>query len=102
MRNPMASIEGRIPARLNRRGCSGRSGAPAGAIAVASGLGGLAGLDLGPAARGAEKEVLPKRVTPETLRSVIKGMDFLAGRQAEDGAWIVGGGEAYPVAMTGL
>src|SRR5262245_62866523 len=29
-------------------------------------------------------------------------MDFLAGKQAEDGSWIVGGGQAYPVAMTGL
>src|SRR5262249_28912939 len=48
------------------------------------------------------KEVLPKHVTPETLRAVIKGMDFLAGKQAEDGSWIVGGGEAYPTAMTGL
>ena len=46
--------------------------------------------------------MLPKHVTPETLRAVIKGLDFLAGQQAEDGSWIIGGGEAYPVAMTGL
>ncbi|WP_422922959.1 prenyltransferase/squalene oxidase repeat-containing protein [Singulisphaera sp. PoT] len=52
--------------------------------------------------RAAERQVLPKHVTPETLKSVIKGLDYLAGRQAEDGSWIVGGGEAYPVAMTGL
>ena len=41
-------------------------------------------------------------MTAETLRSVIKGLDFLAGKQSDDGSWIVGGGEAYPVAMTGL
>jgi hypothetical protein len=49
-----------------------------------------------------EKEVLPKHVTPETLRSVIKGLDYLSGQQADDGAWNTNGGQAYPVAMTGL
>ena len=49
-----------------------------------------------------EKEVLPKHVTPETIRAVLKGLDYLAAQQAEDGSWITGGGEAYPVAMTGL
>jgi hypothetical protein len=49
-----------------------------------------------------EKEVLPKHVTPETLRAVGKGLDYLAGQQADDGSWITGGGQAYPVAMTGL
>ena len=55
-------------------------------------------------ARGtaAEKEVLPKHVTADTLKAVIKGLDFLATKQADDGSWITGGGEAYPVAMTGL
>src|SRR5262245_2066834 len=53
-------------------------------------------------ARCQEKEVLPKHVTPETLRAVIKGLDYLARIQAEDGSWITGGGQAYPVAMTGL
>ncbi len=53
-------------------------------------------------ATGQEKEVLPKHVTPETLRAVIKGLDYLARSQAEDGSWITGGGQAYPVAMTGL
>jgi hypothetical protein len=48
------------------------------------------------------KEVLPKHVTPETLRAVTKGLDFLSKEQADDGAWISGGGQAYPVAMTGL
>ena len=45
---------------------------------------------------------MPKHVTPETLRAVIKGLDYLAAQQAEDGSWITGGGQAYPVAMTGL
>ena len=50
-----------------------------------------------------DKEVLPKHVTPETLRSVLKGLDYLGTSQAEDGSWAIGqGGEAYPVAMTGL
>ena len=51
---------------------------------------------------GQEKEVLPKHITPETLRAVIKGLDYLARNQADDGSWITGGGQAYPVAMTGL
>ena len=50
-----------------------------------------------------QKEVLPKHVTPETLRAVLKGLDYLAAQQAEDGSWISdAGGQAYPVAMTGL
>ena len=61
-------------------------------------MGGLAGSAA--AARAAEKEVLPKHVTPETLRAVIKGLDYLAAKQADDGSWIIGGGQAYPVAMT--
>jgi hypothetical protein len=53
-------------------------------------------------ARAADQAVLPKHVTQETLKAVIKGLDFLTGRQSDDGSWVVGGGEAYPVAMTGL
>lgn len=49
-----------------------------------------------------EKEVLPKHVTPEALKAVTKGLDYLAAQQADDGSWITGGGQAYPVAMTGL
>jgi hypothetical protein len=101
MMTPNPPTEGRTPTRLNRRAFLDRSRSAAAAIAGACGLGGMAGLDPRPA-RADGKEVLPKHMTPETLRSVIKGMDFLAGRQAEDGSWIVGGGEAYPVAMTGL
>ena len=68
----------------------------------------LAGAGLGlaarspPPARWAGKEVLPKHVTPEALRAVTKGLDYLATQQADDGSWITGGGQAYPVAMTGL
>jgi hypothetical protein len=49
-----------------------------------------------------DKEVLPKHVTPETIKSVSKGLDYLAAQQSDDGSWITGGGQAYPVAMTGL
>jgi hypothetical protein len=67
-------------------------------LAAAGGFGLLPGHQ----SRGQEKEVLPKHITPETLRAVIKGLDHLAGIQADDGSWITGGGQAYPVAMTGL
>lgn len=69
-----------------------------GAGAVASAYG-AAWIGIG---RAAEKEVLPKHVTPETLQAVVKGLDYLASKQSDDGSWIMGGGEAYPVAMTGL
>jgi hypothetical protein len=49
-----------------------------------------------------EKEVLPKHITPEALRAVTKGLDYLAAQQSDDGSWNTGGGQAYPVAMTGL
>ena len=70
-----------------------------GAIAALAGAGWLASLQRG---WGADKEVLPKHMTADTLKAVIKGLDFLAKKQADDGSWITGGGEAYPVAMTGL
>lgn len=47
-------------------------------------------------------EVLPKHVTPETIKAVEKGLDYLASIQSDDGSWITGGGQAYPIAMTGL
>lgn len=49
-----------------------------------------------------DSQVLPKHLTPETLRSIERGTDYLANSQHDDGSWIVGGGQAYPVAMTGL
>jgi hypothetical protein len=48
------------------------------------------------------EEVLPKHVTPETLRAITRGLDYMAAQQADDGSWTSGGGQAYPVAMTGL
>jgi hypothetical protein len=64
---------------------------------------GLAGRSLlGRASMGQTPEVLPKHVTPETLRAVVRGLDYLAGIQSDEGSWIGGGGQAYPVAMTGL
>jgi hypothetical protein len=85
------------PAQTTRRAFLNHCRAGAGA-ALAGGIG------LAPWVHGAaaEKEVLPKHVTPETLRAVVKGLDYLASQQADDGSWITGGGQAYPVAMTGL
>ena len=60
---------------------------------------------LGLAARRASaqaKEILPKHVTPEALKAVTKGLDYLGTQQTEDGSWSTAGGQAYPVAMTGL
>jgi len=62
---------------------------------------GLLGLTAGRASAQAI-EVLPKHVTPEVLKAVTKGLDYLAAQQSDDGSWITGGGQAYPVAMTGL
>ena len=44
----------------------------------------------------------PSTSRPRRIRAVLKGLDYLAAQQAEDGSWITGGGQAYPVAMTGL
>jgi hypothetical protein len=72
------------------------------------GLAGLGGIAALAAARGLpalgqdEAQVLPKHITPEALRAVTRGLDYLAKEQADDGSWASGGGEAYPVAMTGL
>jgi hypothetical protein len=49
------------------------------------------------------EEVLPKHITPETLKAVKLGLDFLARTQGTDGGWHDGGGgRAYPVAVTSL
>src|SRR5262245_20230849 len=50
----------------------------------------------------AQKEVLPKHITPETLRAVVKALEFLSAKQSDDGSWIMGGGEAYPDAIPAL
>jgi hypothetical protein len=63
-----------------------------------------AGVLLFAAARaGAAEEVMPKHVTAPTLKAVRAGLDYLARSQDADGSWHNDqGGEAYPVAMTGL
>jgi hypothetical protein len=86
-----------VPAPPNRREFLGRCITRG----VAS-IGATGWLASASSAVGADKEVLPKHVTPETLRAVVKGLDYLGAQQAEDGSWITGGGQAYPVAMTGL
>lgn len=51
----------------------------------------------------AADEVLPKHVTPATLKAVRAGLDYLARNQDADGSWHSDqGGDAYPVAITGL
>ena len=73
------------------------------AFLQACGLAGAGWLGVGLRAGGQSKEVLPKHVTTEALRAVIKGLDYLQGTQNDDGAWSTDrGGQAYPVAMTGL
>jgi hypothetical protein len=52
---------------------------------------------------GAVEEVMPKHITPETLKAVRAGLEFLAKSQESDGSWTNDeGGRAYPVAMTAL
>src|SRR6185295_5241102 len=49
------------------------------------------------------EEVMPKHITPATLKAVRSGLDYLAKSQGGDGSWSNdGGGRAYPVAVTGL
>ncbi len=85
------------PEPLSRREFLDRS-----TLSAAASLAGLGILAGGSASRASQKEVLPKHITPETLRSVVKGLDYLSAKQADDGSWIMGGGEGYPVAMTAL
>lgn len=72
--------------------------------AFLGGLGAAAIAALGSRRAAADdaNQVLPKHVTPEALRGVTRGLDYLAAQQADDGSWITGGGEAYPTAMAGL
>lgn len=49
------------------------------------------------------EEVLPKHITPETLKAVRDGLEYLSRTQSEDGVWREGqGGQAYPVAISSL
>lgn len=67
------------------------------APATASGIGGLL-----PRTAWA-KEQLPKHLTPETLKAIRLGLDFLARGQSSDGAWHDGqDADAYPVAISSL
>ena len=51
----------------------------------------------------AAEEVMPKHITPATLKAVRAGLEYLARNQTEDGSWQGdAGGRAYPVAVTGL
>jgi hypothetical protein len=51
----------------------------------------------------AADQVMPKHMTPAALKAVGAGLDYLARSQMADGSWgSDAGGEAYPVAMTGL
>lgn len=83
-----------------RRAFLGRCGALA--IGTGTGVLGLSTPRRAAAQESDPTQVLPEHVTPETLRAVVKGLDYLASQQAEDGSWITGGGQAYPVAMTAL
>ena len=79
-------------------GCAARPGAMALCGLVAA----LAALLASDCAARAE-EVLPKHITPATLKAVRAGLDFLAKSQDADGSWINDeGGRSYPVAVTGL
>ena len=73
-----------------------------GTLATAAGVGSLSGSASLHARAQESTQVLPDHVTPETLRAVIQGLDFLAAQQADDGSWVNGGGQAYPVAMSAL
>ena len=86
-----------MPPPLSRRAFLDRS-----TLTAAASLAGLGMLAGGSVSRAAQKEVLPKHITPETLKAVIKGLDYLALKQSDDGSWVMGGGEGYPVAMTAL
>src|SRR5580700_2671740 len=51
----------------------------------------------------AAEEVMPKHITPNTLKAVRSGLDYLARTQASDGGWHdEQAGQAYPVAVAGL
>jgi Prenyltransferase and squalene oxidase repeat len=97
MNTPGSDREILAPPSVSRRAFLDRSSVTA-ALSLA-GLGWLAGRSVKGAA---QKEVLPKHITPETLKAVIKGLDYLSVKQSDDGSWVMGGGEGYPVAMTAL
>jgi hypothetical protein len=49
------------------------------------------------------QEILPKHVDAKTQAAIVKGLEFLAKAQGQDGSFSTSGeGRAYPVAMTSL
>ena len=72
-------VEPRISSRLDRQ-------VAIFAVLIATLCGSL------PARATAADEVLPKHITPETLKAVRDGLDYLARSQADDGAWHEGQG----------
>lgn len=47
--------------------------------------------------------LLPKHVTPEMVKAVKKGLDYLKGAQANDGSYVnTADGTAYPISMAAL
>lgn len=51
----------------------------------------------------AQEELLPKHITPQAVKSVKKGLDYLASQQAPDGGFTTNpDGKTYPCAMTAL
>jgi len=57
----------------------------------------------GPASRAQAPPALPDHLTPEAVRAIDRGIQFLVRNQAPDGCWRhMGGRGQYPVAMTAL
>jgi prenyltransferase beta subunit len=51
----------------------------------------------------AEEELLPKHVTPETVKAVKKALDYIASQQGPDGSFPNDpGGKTYPCAITAM
>lgn len=51
----------------------------------------------------AQEELLPKHITPETVKAVEKALEYLASQQAQDGSFPNDpGGTTYPCAVTAM
>src|SRR5262249_12958067 len=51
----------------------------------------------------AQEEIYPRGITKEIEEAIVRGREYLARNQAQDGSWRSGGGQGgYPAAMTGL
>ncbi len=103
--NPLGSPRPRLPGALAAwRAVLGMTLRAARAPAVAGALAGLvviAWFSASPSHSG--DELLPRHVTPDTLKAVRAGLDYLARTQENDGAWRESeGGRAYPVAVSSI